>query len=195
MIVAGIDPSLSSTGIAVLVDGHPVMLRTVGHRSPDARSYAHRSDRIVSQARAVIDALYCAPVTSPADRPKPLGERIDMAVIEGPAYAHHNAGTHDSAGLWWGLFSKLRSLRIPTAVIAPKTRALWTTGNGNATKSQVLDTVRSWWPGHAIRCNDIADALALASIGAAHFGDQLPFELRARHRAKLRDIDWPEVRA
>ncbi|WP_062906491.1 RuvC family protein [Mycobacterium avium] len=75
MIVAGIDPSLTNTGIAVLADGNPLSLRSIGHGTLSGHSYAHRSDRIVSQCRAVIDALILADDAKPA-----------VAVIEGPAY-------------------------------------------------------------------------------------------------------------
>lgn len=38
-IVVGLDPSLTSTGIAVLRDGIPCMLHSIGHKGSDADSY------------------------------------------------------------------------------------------------------------------------------------------------------------
>lgn len=203
MIVAGIDPSLTSTGIAVLLDGAPLALHKIGHPSQEAKSYANRSDRIVSQCRAVIDALFDAipgyPRVTIASRDNTaityVAPNIDLALIEGPAYAHANAYTHDGAGLWWGLYAALRARKIPTAVIAPPTLKTWTTGRGNAEKGLILTTVRHWWPGLAIANHDQADALALATIGAAHAGDPLPFELKDRHHKTLQAIDWPKVAA
>lgn len=181
--IIGIDPSLTSAGIAVLVNGAPLALHSIGHASHNGRSYAHRSDRIVSQTRAVID---CVRMHTPAGG-------YDLAVIEGPAYAHHNAYTHDGAGLWWGLYSAIRAKRVPIAVCAPQTRAKWASGKGNAQKTEILGVVRSWWPETAIRNDDIADALVLAAMGATHLGDRLPFELKDRHRVTLEAIDWPAV--
>lgn len=179
MIVAGIDPSLTSTGIAVLVDGQPTLLRSIGHGTLSGRSYAHRSDRIVSECRAVINAVLGAP------RP------IDLAVIEGPAYGACNASTHDGSGLWWGLYSTLRARRIPVAVIAPTTRAKWATGKGNADKATVLAAVRAWWPNTHIANHDQADALILAAIGAFHHDDPMPFPVKERHTANLAAVQWP----
>lgn len=178
-IVVGIDPSLTNTGIAILTDGQPTALKSIGHPNPKAHNtYAHRSDRIVSQTRTITRLIEdtCLP---------------DLAVIEGPAYAHANAYTHDASGLWWGLYSALRARHIPTTVIAPKTRALWATGNGNADKTTVLAEVRDWWPSHCIRNHDIADALVLALAGAFHLGDPMPFEIKTRHTANLAAVKWP----
>lgn len=180
MIVAGIDPSLTSTGIAILGDGRPLSLRSIGHGTLSGRSYAHRSDRIVSECRAVIDALILADDAKPA-----------LAVIEGPAYGACNASTHDGSGLWWGLYSTLRARRIPIAVVAPKTRALWATGSGNADKKQILATVRAWWPTTRIANHDQADAACLAAIGAFHAGDPMPFDVKERHTTNLAAVQWP----
>jgi Holliday junction resolvasome RuvABC endonuclease subunit len=193
-IIAGIDPSLTSTGIAVLQDGNPVTITHVGHGTRNGASYAHRSDRIVSQVRAVIDTVWKSspgyPRTNITKDAPPL---IDLALIEGPAYGANLPSAHDRAGLFWGLYSSLRAKRIPVIVIPPAKLKIWATGIGNATKPLVLEATRQSWPYTRITNHDEADALALASIGAAHAGDPLPFELRDRHRNTLNGIDWPEV--
>ena len=130
MIVLGLDPSLTSTGVAVLTDGRPSALRAIGHGTPNGKSYAHRSDRIVSQARAVMRFV--------EDHATP-----DLAVIEGPAYGANMPSAFDRAGLFWGLYSTLRARRVPIAVVAPKTRALWATANGGADKRMVLTAMRA----------------------------------------------------
>lgn len=181
-IVAGIDPSLTNTGIAILLDGQPLLLRSIGHGTPNGKTYGHRSDRIVAQCRAVIaHVLPCN--SSAAD--------IDLAVMEGPAYGANLPSAHDRAGLFWGLYSTLRARKIPIAVVAPKTRALWATGSGNADKRDVLAAVRAWWPNKRILNHDIADAAALAAIGAFHAGDPMPFPVRERHSANLAAVQWP----
>jgi Holliday junction resolvasome RuvABC endonuclease subunit len=190
MIVAGIDPSLTSCGIALLRNGQPQLLTTIGHPGHNSAHYNHRSDRIVSQCRAVIDAI--TDVTNPRNG-FTQKTHIDLAVIEGPAYGTNLPSNHDRAGLWWGLYSALRAKKIPTAVVAPGTRAKWATGHGQAAKTDVLAAVRAWWPNTTIRNHDIADAACLALIGAFRLGDKIPFEPKPRHHLSLDAISWPEA--
>ena len=180
MIVCGLDPSLTSTGVAILINGQPQTPITVGLPGHDGATWDERLDRITATARAIIDT------TLTHGRP-------DLLLIEGPAYQARYGNVFDRTGLWCGIYSKIKALRIPRIVIAPKTRALWATGNGNATKDQVTTAVQTWWPDLTIRNDDIADALTLATIGAAHLGDPTPFPLTNRHHAALAARTWPEV--
>lgn len=190
MIVCGIDPSLTNTGIAVLFDGKPLVLHSIGHGGRSGATYAQRSDRIVSQARSVVQWI--------DDRCQgplgvlPLNKRVDLVVMEGPAYGQNLPSNHDRAGLWWGLFSAFRARKVPVAVCTPTTRAIWATGKGRADKKVVLAEVRSWWPDVKIPNHDIADAAVLALCGAVHLGDPAPFELKERHHIKLGEIAWPD---
>lgn len=188
MIVAGIDPSLTNCGIAILHNGQPAYLDAIGHKGRDGASYDNRSDRIVSQARAIIRTVL-EDYDAPDDQT--IRRHIDLAVIEGPAYGHNLPSNHDRAGLWWGLYSALRAKRIPTAVVAPGTRAKWATGHGRASKTDILTAVRTWWPNTAIRNHDVADAAVLALIGAHHAGDPMPFPVKDRHTLALEAIAWP----
>ena len=210
-LVCGLDVSLTSTGIAVLRDGIPIMLNSVGHKGSDADSYLVRGRRIVSQARAVVRAVETAvPTTVPVDpleTVSPLNPNgrshfpvkyvatpIDLAVIEGPSYGSQYGDQWDRAGLWWGIFSALAAKKVPIAVVSPKTRAKWATGSGNADKKAVLAAVReTWqqWRPH-IRNDDVGDALVLASMGALHIGDTLPFEPKRSQYEGLKSVHWPE---
>lgn len=84
-VVAGLDPSLTNTGITVLTNGQPTLLTTVGHGGRDGANYNHRSDRIVSQCRTVITET--------------LQHHPALVVIEGPAYGANLPSNHDRAGL------------------------------------------------------------------------------------------------
>lgn len=190
MIVAGIDPSLTNTGIAILHNGQPALLRSIGHGTLSGRSYAHRSDRIVSECRAVMSVL--AEECDERNTLRAPRNRIDLAVLEGPAYGACNASTHDGSGLWWGLYSTLRARKIPIVVVAPTTRAKWATGKGNADKATVLAAVRSWWPNTHIANHDQADAACLALLGAFRLGEPMPFEIKPRHLNSVDAIQWPE---
>lgn len=184
MSIIGIDPSLTSCGIAVLGCDNSakpstriVTLRSVGHPGTDADDWATRSDRIVSQAHHVLRTL-------PGD--------LELAIIEGPAYGQHMPSTHDRAGLWWGLFSGLRAQRIPVAVCAPSSRAKWITGKGTAKKTEVLAAIRKHWPDNQIRNHDEADAVGMACIAAHKLGWTLPFEIKDRHTVGLDAVAWPK---
>ncbi|KWX66818.1 hypothetical protein [Mycobacterium sp. NAZ190054] len=195
MIIVGLDPSLTSAGIAILRDGHPVLLTSLGHTS-QGKSFEHRSRRIVSQCRAIINAiaLPTAPVQTPEELVPADWKRIDLVCIEEPAWQLNMPSAHDRAGLWWGLYSALATRRIPIAVINPRSRAKWATGNGNSDKKAVTAAVReTWHPWRSrIRNDDIADALTLAEIGARQYGEPLHFEPRRRHVEALVDMHWPK---
>ncbi|MCF8605138.1 hypothetical protein L5I01_17425 [Gordonia sp. HY442] len=176
--VVGIDPSLTSCGIAVLAaDGH-TRTWSVGHAGRDGANWAQRSDRIVAQTRLVLRQI-------PAD--------AALVVVEDmPTMRHVLPSFIDRCALWFGLYSALRSRGTPIAVVNPKTRAKWATGNGNSGKRDVLAAVRADWPDLQIPNDDCADALTLAAMGALHLGRDLPFEIRRRHHAGIENIAWPE---
>lgn len=189
-VVVGIDPSLSSAGIAILVDGRPRYLRSVGSPAIPglAGHYGERSDRIGRQCRQILAAIDGWTERTGHDWP-------ELAVIEGQAFGANLPSTSESSGLWWRLYASLRGRGVPIAVIAPKTRALWATGSGDADKAAVKAAVRAWWP-HArdhIRNDDIADAAALALAGALHCGDPMPFPVKPQHHNRLKAAQWPSV--
>ncbi len=169
---------LTRTGIAVLTDGRPTLIRSIGHGGRNGDNYDQRSRRITSQCRAILDII--APHT-------PHLALIEDQLYHGPMLP----SALDRAALWWGVYSALRR-RMPIAVINPATLKVWTTGKGNAEKLDMLNTTRLWYR-EAISNHDEADSIALATIGAYHCGDPLPFEPKARHATALEKVQWPEV--
>jgi hypothetical protein len=195
MIVVGLDLSLTSAGIAVLVDGRPKTITHVGHGGKNGASYAQRSRRVVSQCRAVMRIVE-ATVGSTMGmviEGTPLWPRLDLAVIEGPSYGSEYGDAFDRAGLWHGVYAALAAKRIPIAVIAPPSLKLWFTGAGDASKLRMLDTARGMFR-EPISTNDEADAIALATAGAHWLGDPIPFEPSERQLGALTKVEWP-VRA
>lgn len=183
MIICGLDPSLTNTGIAVLHNGQPKLITSTGIPGHDGATYQARSRRVRATCRAVTDYLW----------PIHNAFGIDLAVIEGPAYSSHNGHAFDRAALWHGLFGALEAKHVPLAVIAPKTLKLWATGSGSAEKAAVFEIVRAWWPDASIRNHDIADAAALATAGAHRLGDPVPFEPKQRQLDALDGVAWPEA--
>lgn len=187
MIIAGIDPSLTRTGIAVLQDGIPVHLTSSGWHGSNCATYQERNQRIVSLLRGrdgIIDKL------------RGWLPHIDLVVMEGPEAMGTTGHAFDRAALWHGVYSAVGG---PVAVINPTTLKIWATGKGQwpkgMAKKVMLENVRPWWPDVKITNHDIADACALATIGAARLGDPVPFELKDRHKLKLDEVAWPELPA
>ncbi|WP_043197374.1 hypothetical protein, partial [Streptomyces sp. NRRL WC-3725] len=109
-LVIGIDPSLTSTGIAG-ADWADALRpkRLTGHR---------RFGWLLAEIKDRIKAA-------------------DMVVIEGPAYGQQlQAGHHERAGLWWGITHALWTRGIPYAVATPHSRAIYATGRANPAQQE-----------------------------------------------------------
>jgi hypothetical protein len=184
-VVCGLDLSLVRAGIAILTDGQPTLVRSVGHSGVAGANYRHRSRRITSQCSAVLGAM------SGLYDGSGVGRGIDFAVIEDQlAHGPMLPSALDRSALWWGVYSALSARGIPIAVVNPMTLKVWTTGKGRAEKADMLDAVREW--GWSPANHDEADAMALATVGAYHLGDPVPFEIRPRHTSGLEAVSWPE---
>ena len=178
--IVGIDPSLTSAGVAVLRGGKPVHLSHHGYSGHSGASYQMRSRRVRKQ---VLDV--CAIIRDHTAYP-------DLVVIEEHPYAVRACGAEfDRSGLWHGIFGQLDYLGWPIAVVHPGTHKRWITGCGAAKKREVVETMRAWYPGQPIANDDEADALGHALIGAFHLGDPMPFPVKDRHHSGLEKVVWP----
>lgn len=185
MRLIALDPSLTSTGIAVLDNN----LQLTTHRIASAPPKRIRGDRTV------------ATLLERGDRIRAIGDEVvhlhwaddaALVVVEGPSYASSGTGTWDRAGLWWHLVSRLQRYKAPIAVVPPMVRAKWATGSGTAGKALVAASMARMWPTlDAGISEDEWDAAALASIGAQHLG-WLPVDL-TRHADQLGKVAWPEM--
>lgn len=176
-IVAAIDPSLTSAGVAVLRNGKPEHVAHYGFSGHKQPPWHFRSRRL---------RWVCAKVI--ADIPSDA----DLVVIEAlPEHGRILPSTIDRAGLWHGLYGALDARKHAIAVINPMTLKTWTTGSGSADKAAMVATVSDWHPGLAITCDDEADAIALGTAGAFHLGDPMPFPVKPRHTTGLEKVQWP----
>lgn len=180
MRVAGLDLSLVRAGVAILQDGRPAKITSVGHAGVAGASYEMRSRRVTSQCQSILRLLD--------------GPPLDLAVIEDQlAHGPMLPSSLDRSALWWGVYSALLQKRVPTVVVNPMTLKVWVTGKGTASKTDMLDTVRGWYR-EPVSNHDEADAVGLATVGAYHVGDPLPFTPKDYHRAIAENkIHWPEV--
>jgi Holliday junction resolvasome RuvABC endonuclease subunit len=176
--VVGIDPSLTSAGVAVLTDGQITSIEHFGFTGTNHPTWQFRSRRV---------RWVCAQVAAVL-----ATHNVDLVVIEGiPEHGKILPSTLDRAGLWHGLYGVADHDDTPIAVMNPSTLKAWTTGSGSAKKAAMLAQVRGWFPAQRITCDDEADAIALALTGAFHLGDPMPFEVKPRHTTGLEKVAWP----
>lgn len=190
MIAVGIDPSLTSTGVGVLVDGRLKLGARYGRDGHNGATYHSRNNRI----RTLRTEVYKAATA--------FG-RPDLVVIEEHPYALSMSGTFDRAGLWHLLYEAFDARGIPVVVVGHTIGKTWVTGAGNSSKLDMIDTVDEWFGDqlHAPLAkwrkkdnpDDVADALGYATIGAYKLGDPLPFEPKERHRTGLASLPWPKI--
>ncbi|MGV0793038.1 crossover junction endodeoxyribonuclease RuvC [Mycolicibacterium sp. XJ1819] len=184
MIVAGIDPSLTNTGIAILHDGQPTNHYRRGHPGRDGASDIDRMRRVgalLTDINKIIRA-----------------HTPDLIIIESPAYGQYLPSTCDRNVLWGSLVHRYSIDRTrPNRYYAgatPTCRAQFATGKGHAPKQAVIDAVNHWWPHLNLkpRQDNEADAYVLATMGAAHYEPELlPFKLTDWQRNNLEAIAWP----
>ena len=186
MIAVGIDPSLTSTGVAVLVDGKPELYQRYGRDGHNGATYTTRSRRVRRVIREVTQAALAGGVP-------------DVFVIEEHPYAVGNQGNEfDRAAVWHGIFGNMDARDIPGVVVNNSTGKSWVTGAGRADKSEVIAVVEEWYgitldDWKKLHRGDVADALGYATMGAYKLGDPLPFEPKERHRTALLTLPWPKI--
>lgn len=169
----GVDPSLSKTGMARVVDGVVAVRRLP--TPPTRLGLLGTRHRIRAIVTAVVDF---AP------------ERC-LTVIEAPALSRGGQGQFvERCGLYWMLVDQLCA-RGPVVAVTPRGRAKYATGNGNAAKPAVVAAVRASFPGVAIPDDNVADALALAAMGARYLGSPIDGDLTVQHLAAMSAPDWP----
>jgi len=170
--VLGIDWSLTGTGLAWINLDDGVTDTCTIRTWPDdgtvegiARRVTHIADQIEAWADLHAD---------------------DLVVIEGPVTHAPSAHRSKLLGGWWETAIRVAPLTDdPVMVVAPKTRAKYGTGNGNAGKRSVLAAVRANYPRFTIRNDNEADAVVLAAIGARSLGSPID-DLPASHLAALK---------
>jgi len=190
VVVAGIDLSLTSTGIALAYWGMPHVQGATGLETEGVDVH-----RVTSTGRAG------ASLDQRADRLEKLAREItehvcsaDLVVIEGPSFGQaRQGGQHDRSGLWWLIIDRAREAYGSQFVeVPPATRAKYATGKGNAPKDQVLAAVVKRYPDVDVTGNDVADALVLAAMGARHLGHPIEASLPQLHLDAMTKIRWPE---
>lgn len=186
MIILGIDPSLTGTGLARIDTDDRLYADTVTITSKGSKGAGlpERHRRLASLAHR--DIADCALGIHYAD-----GRTADLVVIEAPSLGQaRQGGTLDRHGLWWLLIDRLYTLRIAVATVTPAARAKYATGKGNAGKDTVLLEVARRFPHVDVQNNNEADALILAAMGARWAGTPID-EMPKTHTDALAKVEWP----
>lgn len=162
MLIIGIDPSLTSTGIVVLRDGK-VELAVTTKNKPALGTI----DRVRLIYERIVDIQ-----ENLSDGEK--WQAPDLIVIEGFSYGSKGRSVFDIAYLGWRIREELERLRtddgIPWLEVPPSQLKKFATGQGNANKEIILQQVYKRW-GYETHDNNIADAYVLAQIGRAYLQD------------------------
>ncbi|MCK9598618.1 MAG: hypothetical protein M0R06_06215 [Sphaerochaeta sp.] len=156
MTIIAIDPSLTATGIVVLIDGQ-VASKTVVKTKP-TNSDEDELKRLIS----ICDEVW-AIVQYHADR-KPV------AVIEAPAFCAVGTSLVQLSGLNFMLRDRFYDWKIPLLVVSPMTLKKFASGKGNSKKEDMkLAAFKRW--GFEDRDNNIVDAFCLAKLAECRIGN------------------------
>lgn len=162
MIVAGVDASLRSTGIAIVDLGVGVIeTRNIkGPKVSDTAPFQEHVDRMVDMHKRVMLVI----------------EDVDAVAIENLSFGSQGDARTELAGLWWLLRTSLETCGVRVVEVAPQTRAKYATGSGRADKHDVLSAVRAEFPDADVPNHDVADAVALAASLARSMGEPIDVE-------------------
>lgn len=181
--VVGVDPSISSTGVfSIWGDGSCVGKQMKS--KPAGETLHERLGRMRAQAVATVETVR---VFADAEG------GIDLIVLEGPSFGSNNNMTHMLAGFWWLLVHGLEKT-APIAVVQPPTLKKFATGNGRAGKDEMLAAAIGAFPDAGIKNNDVADAAALAGMGAVHLGREFGGAFASSGLASVQVVHWPSLR-
>ena len=178
-LVAGLDLSLTSTGVAMASWTESLefardtrRIESKGRAGATLRERQGRLHRLTSQ---VVELVAGA----------------DLVVIEQPAFSRTMGSMHDRSGLWWLVVDCLIAEYGSRVVeVAPTARAKYATGAGNAGKDAVLAAAVKRYPAWDITGNDVADAVILAAMGCRHLGHPID-SLPQLHLAAMTKVHWP----
>lgn len=178
MRVVGIDPSMTNTGMAWIVDGRITETLSVKSKSKKGAVEADYLERFMRISDGIYNPLYN------------LGQP-DLIVIEGPSFGSASSRFHQLAGMWWFAYAAATETGAPIVKVTPGGRAKYITGSGRAKKDAVLAAMPKFY-GVDLKDDNQADALGLAAMGARHLG--MPIEIveeAAWHREAMKAVKWP----
>lgn len=178
--IVGIDPSLTSTGIATKnIDG-TISRERVRSTGKKTDTWDMRNNRIQTLATKIASH-------APA---------LSLVVMESPSYGSISTSAHDRSGLWWAIYQKLQDRECDIIPATPAQRMMYATGKGggkDAGKDMVLAQAIRRYPQIDITGNDIADAVIFLAIGCRLNGQPLEDSLPQSHINALNKLSLPPL--
>lgn len=181
--IVGIDPSLTSTGIAIwqhLNNGFDhIETQRVRSTGKKTDTWDMRGARIKRLAETIVGHV---PTNA-------------LVIIESPSYGSISTSAHDRSGLWWAIHQKLTAKGCDIIPATPSQRMMYATGKGggkDAGKDMVLAQAIRRYPNIDITGNDIADAVIFLAIGARLIGQPLEDSLPQTHINALNKLTLPD---
>lgn len=169
MMICTADTSLTNTGLALVetlaADAAPrwevgtIKPRKNKGLSGELAEYVRMTDMVSDMAEFFANA-------------RGYG-RMDLAVIEAPAYSRSEGKAHERGGLWWLTYGMMLRQSVPVLVVKPNLRAKYATGNGLASKDEVMLAASRRYADVPMRNNNEADAVLLAVMGARWLGSPI----------------------
>lgn len=187
MIVVGIDPSLTATGLAVGGSHGPgpgdirpwdcqtIVTKSVPAKDPQMHTKTlERLERITTSVVGYVNQ-----------------HSANIAVMEVPIYGALR-GTHaaDRGGLWWMIARALRQNSTPVAFCPQASRQKYATGKGNAGKAQVMAAAIRRYASAPIADDNQADAVVMASMVLHWLGEYVE-PVPTRNTEALDAMEWP----
>lgn len=153
-IFAGIDPSLTNTGVVLLQDGKVIKSQT--NKTDPSKTAKEELERLRRITSAVADSF--------------LSDNISLAALEAPSFCSKSSSIVQLSGLNFFLRQTLFENNIPFLIVPPMTLKKFV-GKGNMKKEEVKLAVYKRW-GFEDKSNDITDAYALARFAEAYVDDK-----------------------
>ena len=179
----GLDLSLTGSGVAVIsLHTGQVALGLVETKGTAKARLDQTLDRLQVALAGI--AAYV-----PAER--------SVIVIEAPSLGSQNGKSHERAGLWWRTAGLLHSRGHIVTQAYPRTRAKYAAGHlpvkntrKGPDKNEVVAALAAEHPHLHLSNDNIADAFALACIGARHLGAPIDSSTPQRVQATAA-VRWP----
>lgn len=165
MLLAGLDLSLTSTGLSI------------GGQTRIVSTQKKGAERLSIISREVVSVLEA--------------EQVDCAIIEGYSFASRNSQAHSIGELGGCVRMRLWEIGLPFVDVPPTCRAKFATGKGNAGKAEVISSI-SAKIGRVFSGNggaDECDAWVLEEMGLAHLNIS-SWAWTKEQMSSLTKVDW-----
>lgn len=165
MLLAGLDLSLTSTGISIAGDTQIIATKEKG------------AERLSILSKQILDIC--------------MSHKVSCTLIEGYSFSSRNSQAHSIGELGGCVRMRLWENGIPFIDVPPTCRAKFATGKGNASKGEVISAIsaKTGKVFSGAGGNDECDAWVLEQMGLTYAGLS-EFSWTNEQRTALAKVDW-----